>query len=48
VNNRIIKIKQIIEHYYFHQSNQATDIRFLALSLQLFSGKLSLALHKNI
>jgi len=40
VNNRIIKIKQIIEHYYFHQSNQATDIRFLALSLQLFSGKL--------
>ena len=41
VNERLELLSKAVEIYSPHQSNEATDLRFLAMSLLLFRGKLS-------
>lgn len=43
VEERISVIENIIRRYYPHQSFKATDLRFLALSLQLFNGRICIS-----
>ena len=40
VEDRIFVLSKAVKLYSPHQANEATDLRFLALSLLLFSGKL--------
>lgn len=42
VEDRIQKITQAIELFSPHQSNEATDLRFLTLCLMLFRGKIAI------
>jgi hypothetical protein len=41
VEERIEILKDLIEKYGPHQTNEATDLRYLALALQLFNGKMN-------
>jgi len=40
INNRIDAIGKAVELYYYHQSNEATDLRFVAMSMMIFQGKI--------
>ena len=40
INNRIDILNKAIELYYDHQSNEATDLRFVVLSMMIFQDKL--------
>lgn len=42
---RLKRLNEAIEIYYSQQSNAATDLRFLALSLHLFEGRVHIASH---
>ncbi|MCB9009181.1 MAG: hypothetical protein H6656_17790 [Ardenticatenaceae bacterium] len=42
---RLERLNEAVKIYYPHQSNEATDLRFLALSLHLFGGKFTIASH---
>lgn len=42
---RLERLNEAIRIYYPHQSNEATDLRFLALSLHLFGNKIHIASH---
>ncbi|UOQ44839.1 DUF5677 domain-containing protein [Halobacillus salinarum] len=39
---RISKIEEVLLRYYNHQSNEATDLRYLAICLPLFKGRVKL------
>jgi len=40
INDRINILNKAIKLYYFHQSNEATDLRFVVLSMLIFQNKL--------
>jgi len=40
INSRITTIKEAVKLYYDHQSYEATDLRFVVMSMMIFQGKL--------